>query len=463
MKKSKSLILKIFLYLSIFSILIILLIWVFQIFLLNNYYEYYKTRELSNTLNIIKNNYSKDTFLKTLENVAYNTDFCIEITTNNNETVYSNIQNNKGCINSNENTRVLKRKLDFMSSQKEYFKLKIVNPTFDNMTLLYGIKLSDTDYAFLNTSLEPLSTTVIILKNQLISVSFIILILAIVIAYFISKSLSKPITKLKKSAKALSDGNYNVDFNVESDIEEIKDLGVSLEYAKNVMKKTDELRRDLLSNVSHDLKTPLTMIKAYAELERDFNSNKEKRENNMNIVIEEVDRLNLLVNDILNLSKLESNIEELNIEEIDLTKLINTIVNRFKIFSYTKNYEFIFDFQEELIVKADKQKLEQVIYNLIGNAINYTGKDNKVYIKVIPDKKKIRVEITDTGKGIKETEIDKVWDKYYKSEKKYKRNTIGSGIGLSIVKNIFILHGFKYGINSKINKGSTFWFEIPKK
>lgn len=460
--KNKSLILKIFLYLSIFSILILIFIWIFQIFMLNNYYEYYKTNELSSTLTSIKNNFQKDNFYETLETVAYNTDFCIEVVQDNN-TIYSNIQNNKGCIDTSSNTRVLKRKLDFMNSDKEYFKLKIINPKFENMTLLYGVKLNSNNYVFLNTSLEPIETTVDILKSQLIIVTFIVIILAIVIAYFISKSLSKPITKLTKSAKDLSNGNYNVDFNVESDILEIKELGESLDYAKDVMKKTDELRRDLLSNVSHDLKTPLTMIKAYAEMERDFESNKEKRENNMNIVIEEVDRLNGLVNDILNLSKLESNMEELKIEKIDLTNLINTILNRFEIFSYTKNYEFIFNYKDELIINADKQKLEQVIYNLISNAINYTGSDNKVYIDVIPDKKRVRVEIRDTGKGIKPDEIDKVWDKYYKSEKKYKRNTIGTGIGLSIVKNIFILHGFKYGIISKVNKGTTFWFEIPKK
>lgn len=461
MKKNKSLILKIFLYLSVFSFLILFFIWTLQILLLNKYYEYYKTNELSNTLTTIKNNYKKDNFYNVLENVAYNTDFCIEIS-NRTETTYSNIQNNKGCIDSNSNTKVLKKKLEFINSNKEYFKLKIINPKFDNLTLLYGIKLDNDNYVFLNTSLEPIDTTIDVLKEQFFSVSIVVIILSILIAYFISSSLSKPITKLTNSAKALSNGNYNTDFNVESDIEEIKELGNSLNYAKDVLKKTDELRRDLLSNISHDLKTPLTMIKAYAEMEKDFINSKEKHENNMNIIIEEVDRLTVLVNDILNLSKLESNIEKLNIESIDLTNIINSILNRFKIFSYTKSYEFIFNYKDELIIQADKQKIEQVIYNLIGNAINYTGSDKLVYINVYNEKKKIRVEITDTGKGIKESDINKVWDKYYKSEKKYKRQTIGTGIGLSIVKNIFILHGFKYGIISKTNEGTTFWFEIKK-
>lgn len=460
--KNKKLIFKIFLYLSIFSFLILILIWIFQILLLNNYYEHYKTEELFDTLTTIKKSYNQENFYSILEDVSYNTDFCIEITYKK-ETTYSNIKNNKGCIDTSNNTRVLKKKIDFINSNKEYLKLKIINPKYNNLTLYYGVKLNDNQYIFLNTSLEPIDATISLLEKQFIFVSIIVIILAIIIAYFISKSLSKPITKLTNSAKDLSNGNYNCEFNVQSDIVEIKELGETLDYTKNVLKKTDELRRDLLSNISHDLKTPLTMIKAYAELDRDLNHSQEKHENNMNIIIEEVDRLTILVNDILNLSKLESNIETLNLEEFDLTKLIETILNRFRIFAYTKNYKFIFDNKEQLIIQADKQKMEQVIYNLIGNAINYTGDDKLVYINVLNNKKNIRVEIKDTGKGIKKSDLDKVWDKYYKSEKKYKRNTIGSGIGLSIVKNIFILHNFKYGIESEINKGSIFWFQIPKK
>jgi len=462
MKKNKPLTFKIFLYLIIYSLLILFFLWILQILLLNNYYEYYKTNELTSTLNLIKNNYNKENFENVLEDVAYNTDFCVEIASND-ESIYSNIQNNKGCIDSNNNFKVLKEKQDFIDSNKKYFKLKIINPRFNNMTLLYGTKLDDNNYLFLNTSLEPIDTTINVLKNQFIIVSFIVIILAMIVAYFISKNLSNPITKLTNSAKSLSNGNFNANFNTQSDILEIQELGDTLEYAKNEIKKTDETRRDLLSNVSHDLKTPLTMIKAYAEMERDLDVSKEKHENNMNVITQEVDRLTILVNDILNLSKLESNMDKLNIEELDLTALINTILNRFKIFQYTKNYKFIFNYNEPLIIEADKQKLEQVIYNLIGNAVNYTGKDNKVFINLINNKKDVRIEITDTGKGIKMEEIPLVWDKYYKSEKKYKRNTIGTGIGLSIVKNIFILHKFKYGIKSIENEGTTFWFIIPKK
>ena len=147
--KNKSLILKIFIYLSIFTCLILFLIWLFQIILLNQYYEYYKTDELNQTIALIKKQSTSDELYNTLENISYNTDFCVEIIKNN-ETVYSSIQDNKGCINTNSNTKILKNKLEFMTSDKEYFKLKIINPKFNNLTLLYGVRLSDNNYT-LNT------------------------------------------------------------------------------------------------------------------------------------------------------------------------------------------------------------------------------------------------------------------------------------------------------------------------
>ena len=117
---------------------------------------------------------------------------------------------------------------------------------------------------------------------------------------------------------------------------------------------------------------------------------------------------------------------------------------------------------DSIILKADKKKLNQVIYNLINNAINYTGDDNTVTVKVTDSRKQVKVEIIDTGKGIKKEDIDRIWDKYYKSDKQHKRNMIGTGIGLSIVKNIFVLHDYEYGVTSKKDHGSNFYFYIKK-
>ena len=216
-----------------------------------------------------------------------------------------------------------------------------------------------------------------------------------------------------------------------------------------------------MANVSHDLKTPLTMIKAYAEMIRDISyKDKEKMNDHLNIIIDETDRLTILVNDILELSKMQSNADVLNIEKFDLCEVIRTILERYQIIKETEKYNFEVDIPDTALIKADKKKMEQVIYNLINNAINYTGNDKKVTIRVTRHKKHYLVEIIDTGKGIKKDEIPYIWDKYYKKDKKHQRNVISTGLGLSIVKQILEQHEFEYGVNSVLKKGSTFYFKV---
>ena len=227
------------------------------------------------------------------------------------------------------------------------------------------------------------------------------------------------------------------------------------------MIKTDELRRDLMANVSHDLKTPLTMIKAYAEMIRDISyKDQEKMNEHLEIIVDETDRLTLLVNDILNLSKMQSNADTLKLETFDLAQEIKAIIKKYQIIKETEKYTINVDMPETIMIKADKKKLNQVIYNLVNNAINYTGDDKKVTIRVTKNKKYYLVEIIDTGKGIKSEEIPYIWNKYYKSDKKHQRNVVSTGLGLSIVKQILELHNFEYGVKSVLKKGSTFYFKI---
>ena len=257
----------------------------------------------------------------------------------------------------------------------------------------------------------------------------------------------------------MSKGDYQFSFKTDSNISEIVELTTTLDEAKDELEKTDDLRRELLANVSHDLKTPLTMIKAYAEMVRDITyKDKEKRESNLNTIIEETDRLTLLVNDILDLSKLGS-VVEIKCEDFDLNQMIRTIMKRFECF---EDIKFVYENEKTLMVHADITKMEQVIYNLVGNAINYVGKDKKVMIQIIENKSTYTVEVIDHGKGIKKEELDKIWDKYYKIDKTHQRNQFGTGIGLSIVKEILKNHNFNYGVKSELKKGTTFYFEIKK-
>ncbi len=179
------------------------------------------------------------------------------------------------------------------------------------------------------------------------------------------------------------------------------------------------------------------------------------------MIISESDRLAALVNDILDVSKMESGNEEINLTQFDICNKMYAVLDRYKIFSEQQDYKFIYSPDEECTVSADVIKIEQVIYNLINNAINYTGEDRIIYIKQINKEKTVRIEVTDTGSGIEEELLPVIFDRYYRAEKS-KREVIGTGLGLSIVKGVLKLHNFPFGVQSKLGHGSTFWFEITK-
>lgn len=460
MKNSLSI--EIFKYLILFSLIILAFLWFFQVVFLNSYYKSVKLREIRQVANtIIKKQYEED-LPQIIDNTAYDKGVCIEITDNFMSMLESSSIVSRGCIVDFKHNYTYKN--DFIMSGRKRATYEIENHIFKNNTLIYAVKLDNDRYAFINTSIDPMNSTTSILKNQLVYVTILVFILSFLIAFFISKRISKPIIKINRDAKKMANGNFDITFTNNDNIQEINELVETLNYTKGELKKTEEYRRDLMANVSHDLKTPLTMIKAYAEMARDLNKKQEKkREENLNVIIDEVDRLTLLVNDILDLSKMQCEIDTLKYENFDLIELINNILKKYD-FLIT-NEKYIFEFihtSKEIVVKADKKKLEQVIYNLINNAINYSGDDNLVKINIL-EKSVIRVEIIDYGKGIKEKDLIRIWDKYYKNEKKHKRNLVGTGLGLSIVKNILEAHNYRYGVLSKENKGSTFYFEIPKK
>ncbi len=426
----------------------------------DSYYEYTKINDIKHVAKIISNNKNSSNLKSLINEKSLEKEVCIEISDDGAIPIYSSSYRGKGCLIGNQSSILYKS--DFIMSGKDEKTYRITNQDFNNNAYVYALKLNDYSYAFINTSIEPVSSTASILIRQLIIITIILLLLSFITSYYIARHISKPIIDISQKAKRIQD--KKIDFSTDTKILELAELSESLNYAKDELSKTDELRRDLMANVSHDLKTPLTMIKAYAEMSTDLHKNNfEKQKQDMDTIIEETERLTTLVNDILTLSKMQSNVEELHIEEIDLIGLINNILLRYDYLEELENYKFIFEHKNKVInIKADKQKLEQVIYNLINNAINYTGEDNTVTIKIINTKEKIKVEIIDTGKGIKESDIPYVWDKYYKNQKKHKRNLIGTGLGLSIVKEILEAHNFKYGIASKENKGTTFYFEIRK-
>ena len=220
----------------------------------------------------------------------------------------------------------------------------------------------------------------------------------------------------------------------------------------------------MLTNDTPELKTPLTMIKAYASMIQEISGdNPEKRTKHTQVIIDESDRLTSLVNDILNLSKIRSGMDTLKLTTFNLSEFVHTVLERFDYLTETKGYTITRDIEDELYTEADMEKIEQVVYNLVGNAVNYTGDDKVIRVGLHREGKAIRFTVGDTGKGIPPEELETIWDRYYSSAETHKRPIKGTGLGLSIVKTILLKHGFDFGVESEVGKGSTFYVLFPEK
>lgn len=457
MLKNHNLTIKTLIYISGLSIITLIALWILQIILLDYTYERYQIETIKKVAELITNDQLQTV---KLEDYADEYNLCIEHykTT---EKISYNLRN-QGCILDSKTYEINKYKKELLDN-KDLDYLELVTPDTKIRSIIYEVALEDGTVIFLNSTLEDVSVASAQLRNQLVYIIIILIILSIIVSIFISRRINKPILEIIDSAKELGKGNFNVEFK-QSEIAELNELSEVLTVAASEMNKTDELRRDLLANVSHDLKTPLTMIKAYAEKVKDLSyKDKEKMDADLNVIIRETDRLNSLVNDLLEMSKLDAKKEEqLNIEEYDLIESLNDILTRYDIVIEKNGYKFEIDIPDQAIVHADRAKMEQVIYNLINNAIEHTGDDLVVKIRIENQKDGVVLFVTDTGKGIPKEEIPLVWNRYYTKEKRHKRNVIGSGIGLSIVKKILDKHNFIYGIESRVNRYTTFYVIFHK-
>ena len=460
MIKSNSIRVNTLFYLILFSVFILLLLWGTQVFFSDYLYEKYQIKDMNSIARGISN-INEEELSSYLTDIVYNNAVCIEhIDKTGIVTLYNDTST--GCLLGRNNKELNRYKMELFKSGSKTKAIRLVNPDYDGASaLLYGIRTED-GYVYLFTMLSNVNKNYNLVKDQLIYITIVVIIVAVVLSLILAKVFSEPIVKITEKSKMLARGNFNVEFEKDG-ILEIDELAESLNYLKNEVSKTDQYRRDLMANVSHDLKTPLTMIKAYAEMVRDitYKDNK-KREDNLNVIIAETDRLNLLVGDILALSKMQANSDSLELEVFDLREEIFEILKRYEYLKETEGYEIEVSLPNEIIVKADKKKLEQVIYNLINNALNYTGDDKKVRLNITEDKKEYLVEVIDTGKGIDNSEIDQIWNKYYKKDKNHRRNVVGTGLGLSIVKEILEKHKMVYGVKSVKNRGTTFYFKISK-
>jgi signal transduction histidine kinase len=305
--------------------------------------------------------------------------------------------------------------------------------------------------------ISPVNATVTTLRYQLYYISGIILFLSVILAIIIAKRVSKPIEEISQSAMTLANGNYDTRFSGKG-FYEIVALSDTLNTAAVELSRVESLRRELLANVSHDLRTPLALIYSYAEMMRDFPS--EITQEQTQTIMDETRRLTTLVNDILDISKLENEMEKLNASRYNLTQSILETAEITEKLLKKEGFEIIFSHNGDVYIDADKAKIDRAFYNLLINAINYSGESRNILVEQTIANNYVRINVIDYGEGIAETDLPFIWDRYYKSGKAHKRAVTGSGLGLSIVKKIIDIHGGKYGVMSEPGKGSTFWFEI---
>lgn len=309
-----------------------------------------------------------------------------------------------------------------------------------------------------NTPLVPVDATVRTLHFQFIFISAILLVVAAVMAYIISLRVTKPVSAMNEEAKKLALGNYDVNFEGGEFLETYQ-LGQTLNFAAEELSKLDTMQKELISNISHDLRTPLTMISGYSEVMRDIPG--EMTAENMQIVIDETKRLSTLVNDMLDLSRLSGGSRKLEKTVFSLTECVRSTILRYTHLCEKDGYTITFDAREDVTVEADEILILQVIYNLISNAINYTGENKMIHVSQKAENGICRISVSDTGDGIPKEKLPHIWDRYYRTGDFHKRAVTGTGLGLSIVKGALILHGAPFGVSSTVGMGSTFWFELP--
>lgn len=331
----------------------------------------------------------------------------------------------------------------------------------------YAVDMNTTGdiYLYVDYSTQLAEAAMGSMRVQLISITVIVIFLALVISALLSLWLTKPIKRITRAAKRMAAGDFSVNFKGEYSYAEMDALADTLDYAKEEIGKSDALQKEVLANVTHDLKTPLTMIKAYASMIQEISgSDPEKRAKHTQVIIDESDRLTSLVNDILNISKIRSGMDTLKLRRLNLSDFIRTVLERFDYLVETQGFTIEREIEEDLYTEADAEKLEQVVYNLVGNAVNYTGEDKKISVGLHREEKgTLRFTVTDTGKGIPEEERATIWDRYYRSAETHKRPIKGTGLGLSIVKTVLLKHDFRFGVESEVGKGSTFYVLFPEK
>ncbi|MCR4963065.1 MAG: HAMP domain-containing histidine kinase [Firmicutes bacterium] len=316
----------------------------------------------------------------------------------------------------------------------------------------------DTIMLLLNSNISPVDSTREALRVQLIYITLILVFVALLLSLLISRHLASPIASINKSAAKLAREDFSGGF-ADGGYLEISELASTLNYVSAELSRADKLQQELVANISHDLRTPLTMIGGYAEAMRDIPG--ENNKENIQLIIDETARLTSLVNNVLDLSKLNAGIVNNKPCSFDLNADLAATAENYNRLLAHEGYQIHYTPGPPCPVYADQSQISQVTGNLLNNALTYTGPDKQVTLRLEQQAGQARVSVIDNGPGISPEQLADIWKRYYRVSESHRRSARGSGLGLSIVKKLVELNHGDCGVSSQVGQGSVFWYSLP--
>lgn len=374
---------------------------------------------------------------------------------------------------------------DILYQSDKYTVQKVYDSRLlDDYIELWGT-LDNGNFILIRTPIQGIKDNVHISNTFITYIGIVTLIIGIIAAFVLSSYISKPIKQLSNIAERMSELDFDIKYDgkdkgeigllgksmnnmsqkLEENISQLKTANLELQRDIDKKEKLEKMRTDFLSNVSHELKTPIALIQGYAEgLKEGITDDPESMDFYCSVIMDEAAKMNNMVKRLLTLNQIEFGEDELVMERFDINELVKSVVNANELRATQKNLSITYDILDTpLYVWADEYKVEEVVTNYLSNAINHCCNENIIKIKVGHiDKDNIRVSVFNTGNNIPEADIEHIWEKFYKVDKARTREYGGNGIGLSIVKAIVESMGKTCGVNN-LSDGVEFWFDLDCK
>ena len=374
-----------------------------------------------------------------------------------------------------------------LEENNEYTLIKSYDSITDLSYIVINGILSDGSQIIMQVTIESISENVRTYNKFVILIGTIILLISIIVVYVISAGFTKPVKELSVVAEKMSEMNFDVKYSgkdegeigvlghsinvmsdkLEKNISELRAANIELTKDIEIKTRNDEMRKEFLANVSHELKTPIALIQGYAEgLKEGISDDEESRDFYCDVIMDEAAKMNNMVKKLLTLNQIEFGNEPLNIERFDMVELADSILKANGIVLSQKKIRVSFTHPDNAMIWADQMQMEEVFTNYFTNAINHCEPDDKdsssegrIDVEITTEDNFVRVSVFNTGENIPPEDIEHIWEKFYKVDKARTREYGGNGIGLSIVKAILDNYNAGYGVNN-LENGVSFWFEI---